>query len=126
MAKAHHAKTSGATNLELWGSGKPMREFLYVDDLAEACVFLLKTYSEAEPINVGFGSDVTIRALAETIADIVGFKGGLTFDTSKPDGTPRKLMSSARINALGWKASTDLRLGIAKTYEWYRVNSLKT
>jgi GDP-L-fucose synthase len=122
LVKAHRAKQAGAPSIELWGSGKPLREFLYVEDLAEACVFLLKSYSHEDPINVGFGSDVTIRALAETIADVVGFKGGLTFDASKPDGTPRKLMNSGRINALGWTAATDLRTGIAKTYDWYKAN----
>lgn len=119
LVKAHRGKVSNASSIELWGSGKPMREFLYVEDLAEACVFLLKSYSQEEPINVGFGSDVTIRELAETISDVVGFKGGFTFDASKPDGTPRKLMSSDRIQAMGWKAKTGLRDGIAKTYEWY-------
>jgi len=119
LVKAHAAKTSGAPSIELWGSGKPMREFLYVEDLAEACVFLLKAYSDESPINVGFGTDVTIRELAETISDVVGFKGGLTFDATKPDGTPRKLMDSARIKALGWRARTDLRTGIQKTYDWF-------
>jgi GDP-L-fucose synthase len=123
MVKAHRAKLDKASSLELWGSGKPFREFLYVDDLAEACVFLLKTYSNEEPINVGFGSDVTIRELAETIADVVGFTGGFTFDATKPDGTPRKLMNSARLHALGWKAKTGLREGIAKTYDWYLANA---
>lgn len=124
IVKAHRAKEAKSANLELWGSGKPMREFLYVEDLADACVFLLKTYSEEAPINVGFGSDVTIRELAEIVADVVGFKGGFTFDASKPDGTPRKLMDSGRIQALGWKARTSLRDGIAKTYDWYRAHSL--
>jgi GDP-L-fucose synthase len=122
IVKAHAAKKSGAESMELWGSGKPLREFLYVEDLAEACVFLLKSYSDESPINVGFGSDVTIRELAETICDVVGFKGGLTFDASKPDGTPRKLMNSARINTLGWRARTGLRDGIAKTYDWYKTH----
>jgi GDP-L-fucose synthase len=123
MVKAHRAKLAKAPSLELWGSGNPFREFLYVEDLAEACVFLLKAYSQEEPINVGFGSDVTIRELAETIADVVGFAGGFTFDASKPDGTPRKLMSSARLHELGWKAKTGLREGIAKTYAWYLANA---
>jgi GDP-L-fucose synthase len=126
LVKAHQAKIAGTQSLELWGSGTPLREFLYVDDLAEACVFLLKHYSEAAPINVGFGSDVTIRELAETIAGVVGFKGGFTFDASKPDGTPRKLMNSGRIHALGWRAATDLRNGIKETYEWYLANAKKS
>jgi GDP-L-fucose synthase len=123
LVKAHRAKLASAASLELWGSGKPFREFLYVEDLAEACVFLLKTYSKEEPINVGFGSDVTIRELAETIAEVVGFTGTFTFDVTKPDGTPRKLMNSARIHALGWKAKTGLREGIAKAYAWYLANA---
>jgi len=122
LVKAHRGKVAGASSIELWGSGKPLREFLYVEDLAEACVFLLKSYSHDEPINVGFGADVTIRELAETIASVTGFQGGFTFDATKPDGTPRKLMNSGRINALGWKATTNLRDGIAKTYAWYKAN----
>lgn len=126
LAKAHRSKRASAPSIVLWGSGKPMREFLYVEDLAEACVFLLKNYSHEDLINVGFGSDVTIRQLAETIADVIGFQGGFTFDASKPDGTPKKLMNSARIHALGWRATTDLRAGIAKTYAWYKANVTHT
>lgn len=122
LVKAHRGKQSNAPSIELWGSGTPMREFLYVDDLADACVFLMKSYSHDAPINVGYGSDVTIRALAELIAEVVGFKGGFTFDATKPDGTPRKLLDCARINALGWRAATNLKEGIAKTYDWYRAH----
>ncbi len=122
IAKAHDAKTTGKDSLTLWGSGTPRREFLHVDDLADACVFLMKTYSDEQLVNIGVGSDVTIRELAELIADVVGFKGGFTFDSSKPDGTPRKLVDVGRINALGWKAKTALRDGIAATYQWYRQN----
>lgn len=122
IVKAHNAKLQNSAALELWGSGKPMREFLHVDDLADACVFLLKNYSGDVPLNVGVGSDVTIRELAELIADVVGFKGGFTFDATKPDGTPRKLLDCGRIHNLGWKARIALRDGIAATYEWYKAN----
>ncbi len=122
MVKAHNAKLQNSSALELWGSGKPMREFLHVDDLADACVFLLKNYSGDVPLNAGVGSDVTIRELAELIADVVGFKGGFTFDATKPDGTPRKLLDCGRIHRLGWKAKIGLREGIAATYEWYKAN----
>lgn len=125
MVKAHKAKASGDRILPVWGSGNPRREFLYVDDAAEACIHLMNVYSDASHINVGYGDDLTIRELAETVAGVVGFKGALTFDSTKPDGTPRKLMDVTRINALGWKASTPLRDGIAKTYDWYRANVAK-
>ncbi len=122
IAKAHTAKTTGADNLTLWGTGTPRREFLHVDDLADACVHLMKTYSDEGLVNVGVGADVTIRELAEMIADVVGFKGSFIFDATKPDGTPRKLLDVSRIHALGWTAKTDLRAGIAATYDWYRQN----
>ncbi len=122
MAKAHEAKLTGKASLTLWGTGTPRREFLHVDDLADACVFLLKTYSDENLVNIGVGEDVTIRELAEIIADVVGFKGSFAFDTSKPDGTPRKLLDVGRLNRLGWKAKTGLREGIAATYDWYRKN----
>ena len=122
MAKAHEAKLTGKASLTLWGTGTPRREFLHVDDLADACVFLMKTYSDENLVNIGVGEDVTIRELAEIIADVVGFKGSFAFDTSKPDGTPRKLLDVGRLNRLGWKAKTGLREGIAATYDWYRKN----
>ncbi len=125
MVKAHNAKLAGDPVLTVWGSGNPKREFLYVEDAAEACVHLMKNYSDDSHINVGFGADLTIRELAETVAEVVGFKGALVFDPTKPDGTPRKLMDVGRINALGWKASTSLKAGIAKTYDWYRENVAK-
>lgn len=125
MVKAHKAKLAGDPVLTVWGSGNPRREFLYVEDAAEACVHLMKTYSDDSHINVGYGEDLTIRELAETVAEVVGFKGALVFDHSKPDGTPRKLMDVTRINAAGWKASTALKDGIAKTYDWYRENVAK-
>ena len=122
MVKAHNAKMAGDGRLTVWGSGQPRRELLYVEDAAEACLFLMKTYSDDSHINIGYGADLTIRALAETVASVVGFEGHLAFDTSKPDGTPQKLLDTGRLNALGWTAATDLKAGIAKTYDWYRAN----
>lgn len=122
IAKAHDAKVNNKPTLTLWGTGTPRREFLHVDDLADACVFLMKTYSGEGPVNIGVGHDVTIRELADLIADVVGFKGSFAFDTTKPDGTPRKLVDVARLTALGWKARIGLREGIAATYEWYKKN----
>ena len=116
------AKRDSASAVEIWGSGKPKREFMHVDDLADACHFLMQQYDEAGWINVGVGEDVSILELAEIIRDVVGFKGELVFDTSKPDGTPRKLMDSTRIHALGWKASIQLRAGIEKVY--HEIQSL--
>ena len=122
MVKAHNAKQAGDPVLTVWGSGNPKREFLYVEDAAEACVHLMKTYSDDSHINVGYGQDLTIRELAETVAEVVGFKGALVFDPTKPDGTPRKLIDVTRINDHGWKAATTLKDGITKTYEWYRTH----
>jgi GDP-L-fucose synthase len=103
----------------VWGTGTPRREFLHVDDLAAACRFLLEEYDSPEVINIGFGSDVTIRELAELICEVVGFTGELVFDTTKPDGTPRKLLDTSKLQALGWKPRIPLRDGIAQTYRWY-------
>lgn len=122
IRKVHEAKKTGAREVVVWGTGTPRREFLHADDLAEACVFLLKTYDSSELINIGFGEDVTIRELAETICDIIGFEGSLVFDTSKPDGTPRKLMDSSRLFSLGWKPRIPLREGIADAYAWFLAN----
>jgi GDP-L-fucose synthase len=122
LAKAHEAKVSGRPSLTLWGTGTPRREFLHVDDLADACVFLMKTYSDEGLVNIGVGSDVTIRELAELVADVVGFKGTFIFDSTKPDGTPRKLVDVGRLHGLGWSAKTGLREGIAATYAWYKQN----
>lgn len=116
IRKAHEAKNSGAQSMQLWGTGEPRREFLHVDDAADALVFLMKHYDAPEPINVGCGTDLTIRELAETIAEVVGFSGELTFDTDKPDGTPRKLMDVSRLKALGWTSSIDLREGLTQAY----------
>ena len=119
IRKVHEAKKNAAREVTVWGTGTPRREFLHADDLAEACVFLLKTYDSPELINIGFGDDVTIRELAETVCDVVGFDGQLVFDTSKPDGTPRKLMDSSRLFSLGWKPRITLREGIADAYAWF-------
>jgi GDP-L-fucose synthase len=117
--KFHAAKLANSPTVSLWGSGNPRREFLHVDDLARACVVLLERYDDPAPINVGVGEDLTIRELAEVVASVVGFSGGVEFDRTKPDGTPRKLLDVSRINALGWKADIALRDGIASTYRWY-------
>ncbi|MGZ5504221.1 MAG: GDP-L-fucose synthase family protein [Chthoniobacterales bacterium] len=119
LRKVHEAKLAGSREVEVWGSGKPRREFLYVNDLADACLFLLQNYDSPEIINVGTGQDVTIRELAEMICAVVGFDGTLVFDPSQPDGTPRKLLDVSKINALGWRAKISLRDGIAQTYEWF-------
>ena len=111
------AKRENASSVEIWGSGKPMREFMHVDDLADACLFLMLNHNEAGWINVGVSSDVTIMELAQLIKEVVGFSGELKFDTSKPDGTPRKLMDSSKINQLGWKSSISLRQGIEMVYQ---------
>lgn len=122
MAKAHRAKVAGEKTLTVWGSGRPRREFMYADDLADALVFLLKHYSGPVPLNIGTGEELTIRELAETVAAAVGFKGELVFDSTKPDGMPRKLLDVGKIKALGWEPKTSLREGLAETYAWYEKN----
>ncbi len=122
LRKVHEAKLAGAREVEVWGSGKPRREFLHVDDLADACLFLLLNYDSPVIINVGVGDDVTIRELAELICAVVGFEGELTFNPSQPDGTPRKLLDVSKINALGWRAKISLRDGVARTYQWFVEN----
>src|SRR5213596_1472001 len=122
LRKAHEAKIRKAHELVVWGSGKPRREFLHVDDLASACLFLLEKYDSPEIINVGCGEDISIRELAELICDVVGFDGELAWDTTKPDGTPRKLLDVSKIRALGWKPAVPLRDGIVRTYDWFRAN----
>ena len=119
MRRAHEAKVAGAPELVLWGTGTPRREFLHVDDLADACVFVMRAYDDAALLNVGVGEDLSIRELAELICHVVGFRGTLRFDTSKPDGTPRKLLDVARLRALGWRPRIPLRAGIESTYRWY-------
>ena len=123
IRKMHEAKLRGDASLRLWGTGTPLREFLHADDLAEACVLLLERYSQAGHINVGSGEELTIRQLAELIAQVVGFAGRLEFDPSMPDGTPRKLMDVSRIRALGWKPRLSLPEGIRGAYAWYLAHS---
>ena len=122
MRKAHQAKERKDQKLIVWGTGKPRREFLHVDDLASACLLLLEKYDSPDIINVGCGEDISIRELAELICDLVGFDGELAWDTSKPDGTPRKLLDVTKLRALGWKPAITLRQGIAQTYDWFRAN----
>src|SRR5437773_1237977 len=125
IRKAHEAKARKDKKLTVWGTGKPRREFLHVDDLASACLLLLEKYDSPEIINVGCGEDVSIRELAELICDVVGFNGELAWDTTKPDGTPRKLLDVTKLRALGWKPAITLRNGVASTYEWFRANCVK-
>ena len=124
LAKIDAAVREGRGTVEIWGSGRPRREFLHVDDLADAVVFLMKTWSEDEPINIGTGTDVTIAELARTIADVVGFTGQFVYDNSKPDGTPRKLLDISKLTALGWRPRITLEAGIRQTHEWYRASRL--
>jgi GDP-L-fucose synthase len=119
VRKFAEAKESGAPSVELWGTGTPRREFLWADDLAKACVALLERYDDPAPINIGVGEDITIKDLALLIADVVGYQGELTFDTSRPDGTPRKLLDVSRIRSLGWTADVSLREGVDMIYHWY-------
>jgi len=120
IRKFHEAKKSGAVSVEVWGSGTPRREFLHVDDLADACVFLMQNYSSAKIVNVGWGEDVSILELAELIKGVVGFEGEIVFDPSKPDGTPRKLLDTSRMQGLGWTPSTSLIDGVKATYKWFQ------
>lgn len=122
IRKVHAAKQSGATTVPIWGTGSPRREFLHADDLADGCHFLLENYDSPEIVNIGCGEDVTIRELAETVCDVVGFGGTLEFDTSKPDGTPRKLLDMSKLFGLGWKPRIPLRDGIKGAYEWFLAN----
>ena len=122
LRKAHEAKTRNDRKLVVWGTGKPRREFLHVDDLASACLVLLEKYDSPEIVNVGSGEDISIRELAELICDVVGFDGDLAWDTTKPDGTPRKLLDVTKIRALGWKPAITLRDGIQRTYDWFVAN----
>lgn len=122
IRKFHDAKISGAASVTLWGSGTPKREFLHSDDLGRACLFLLENYEDDIAINVGVGEDISIRDLAELIKKVVGFEGGIQWDSSKPDGTPRKLLDISRLGSLGWKASIKLEEGLESTYSWYRAH----
>jgi GDP-L-fucose synthase len=122
IRRFHEAKNLGSNDVVLWGSGTPRREFLYVDDLARACLFLLENYDSPEIINVGVGADLQIRELAELVAHVVGFTGKITLDSTKPDGTPRKLLDVSRLSNLGWTADVDIATGLAATYAWYLDN----
>ncbi len=122
IRRFHEAKLNGASAVELWGTGTPRREFLHVDDLAQAAVFALEHYEAAEPLNVGTGEDLAIAELAGMVARVVGYEGEIRYDSSKPDGTPRKLLDVTRINELGWKAKIGLEEGIRSTYQWFCAN----
>ena len=124
IRRFHEAKISNASSVTLWGSGSPMREFLYVDDLASACLHLMDTYDEGEIVNIGTGEDITIKELAETIKGVVGYEGKIEWDTTKPDGTPRKLLDVSKLHALGFHHTISLKDGIALTYNWY-LQSIK-
>lgn len=124
IRKFHKAKESNTSVVECWGDGSPMREFLHVDDLAEACHVAMKNYEDPEHVNVGTGEDVTIKELAKTIADVVGFSGEIEWDTSKPNGTSRKVMNVDKMKALGWEPKIGFREGIQSTYEWYKENGI--
>uniref|UniRef100_A0A1D1Y1I8 GDP-L-fucose synthase n=1 Tax=Anthurium amnicola TaxID=1678845 RepID=A0A1D1Y1I8_9ARAE len=125
MRRFHEAKASGAKEVVVWGTGSPLREFLHVDDLADAVVFLLDKYSGLGHVNVGSGKEVTIRGLAEIVKEVVGFEGEIVWDSTKPDGTPRKLMDSSKLAELGWSPKISLREGLADTYKWYLANVVK-
>ncbi len=118
----HEAKISNANSVTVWGTGTPRREFLHVDDLAQACLVLLQNYDSPDTINVGLGDDMPIKELAETVAAVIGYQGAIEWDSAKPDGMPRKLLDTTRINELGWKPQISLRDGLASTYEWYLAN----
>lgn len=122
IRRFHEAKQTGAASVTLWGSGRPTREFLFVDDLAAACAFLLENYSSPEIINIGTGSEISIRDAAETIQEITGYQGEIRWDTTQPDGNPRRLLDVTRLSDQGWKARTDFRTGVAQTYQWFLEN----
>jgi len=120
IRRMHEAKINNAPSVTIWGTGTPRREFLFADDLADACVFLMQRYSGEEMVNIGIGDDMTIAEFARTVAEVVGYKGELNYDTSRPDGTPRKLVDTAKLAALGWQAKTPLRDGLVKAYEDFK------
>ena len=122
LRRFHEARIAGDSEVAIWGTGTPLREFLFVDDLADAVIFLLNNYDDPRPINIGSGHEVSISTLAAMIADVVGFEGTITHDTSKPDGTPRKILDSSRLSALGWDAATGLEEGLRSTYRWFVAN----
>jgi GDP-L-fucose synthase len=122
VARFHAAKEAELSTVQVWGTGTPRREFLHVDDLADACLFLLEKYNGDIPLNIGFGEDVSIRELTELVAEVVGYKGAIGWDTTKPDGTPRKWLDSSRLREQGWKPKISLREGLESTYKWYTSN----
>ena len=122
MSRFHQAKVEHTPEVKVWGTGTPLRELLFVDDLADACVFLMKTYSGPVALNVGTGEDLTIRSIAEVVRSVVGYEGDLTYDPTYPDGTPRKVLDVSRLSQLGWKAKTSLQEGLTQTYRWYCDN----
>jgi GDP-L-fucose synthase len=123
IRRFHEAKVRGDQTLSIWGTGTPRREFLHVDDLADAVIYLLENYDDEAIVNVGWGEDVTIRELAELVMSVAGYQGRLVFDTSKPDGTPRKLLDTTRLTALGWRPKIALKAGIESTYAWFREHA---
>jgi len=125
IRKFHEAKVTGAATVTVWGSGKPLREFLHVDDCADACLFLMQNYEGEGIVNIGVGEDITIARLAEIVGEVVGYEGEIVYDSSKPDGTPRKLVDVSRINGLGWRASIGLEEGVRSTYQWYLDNEVR-
>ncbi|MFH1457248.1 MAG: GDP-L-fucose synthase, partial [Patescibacteria group bacterium] len=122
LRKFHEAKKKNDSKVVAWGTGKPKREFLYVDDLADAIIYLMQNYNESEIVNIGTGEDINIKELAQLIGEIVGYEGSITWDESKPDGTPQKLLDVSKLNKLGWTAQTSLKDGIKKTYTWFNEN----
>ena len=124
--RIHNAKIKNTPSVIIWGTGQPKREFLYSKDLANACLYLLENYSDTQIINIGTGEELTIKELAETVCSVVGYQGGLIFDTTKPDGTPRKLLDVSKLTKLGWRATIPLKKGLEETYKWYLENIAKT
>ena len=123
IRKFHEAKIVNAPTVTVWGSGKPLREFLHVDDCAEACLFLMEHYADEGIVNIGVGEDITIAGLARLVGEAVGYEGKIVYDASKPDGTPRKLVDTSKINGLGWRAGITLEEGIKSTYQWFLDNT---
>jgi GDP-L-fucose synthase len=126
IRKFHEAKVNSNSSVDIWGTGKPRREFLYIDDLADACLFLMDEYEGSEPINVGVGEDISIAELAELVAGIVGYQGNIVYNAQMPDGTPRKLLDISKLTALGWRPRIVLEDGIRKTYQWYILDNLES
>lgn len=125
IRRFHEAKVDGAKEVVVWGTGSPLREFLHVDDLADAVLFLMDRYSGLDHVNVGSGREVSIKELAELVKEVVGFNGALVWDTTKPDGTPRKLMDNSTLAAMGWEPRIELKEGLVETYRWYLENVVK-